>query len=265
MKPEAYAMLAARQQDYWWHRARRFMSVALLRRFGLGQRCRWLDLGCGPGGNLTMLDALRPDLVAGVDFSPIALDFARQSAPAAGLVRADITKGLPFSDATFDVVTIFNVLYHRWITSEDAVLVEIFRVLRPGGLLLLTEPALAVLEREMDSLTMGQRRYRLGEIAALCRNARLDVVFGSYFTSFGFPILLALKLAKRVFKPRREVVEDQAADMKALPPIADAALYQVASLESRLIAAGIRMPFGVTLVCLARRPVEVAFKLEASR
>jgi SAM-dependent methyltransferase len=253
MKHEAYGMLAARQQTYWWHRARRVMSLALLRRFGLKPGCRWLDIGCGPGTNLRMLDALHPSLTVGLDLSPVGLDFARQGAPAARLVRADLNKALPFADATFDLVTIFNVLYHRWMPSEDAVLSEVFRVLRPNGLLLLTEPALAVLEREMDTLTMGRRRYRLDEIATLCRVARLDVIFGSYFTSFGFPMLLAAKLANRVFKPNRRPVDDQAADMKALPPIANEALYQAACLEGRLIAAGLRMPFGVTLVCLARK------------
>lgn len=255
MKPEAYHMIAARDRDYWWNHARRFMASALLRRYGLAQGCRFLDLGCGPGGNLAMLDALRPSLVAGIDLSPIAIDFARQRAPDARLVRADINAGLPFTAAAFDAVTIFNVLYHSWMPSETAVLNEVFRVLRPGGLALITEPAFSVLEREMDEVAMGRRRYRLREIAALCRTARLDVVFGSYFTSFGFPILLALKLAKRVRRPKRVEGTAQAADMNALPPLVNAAMYQAARLEARLITAGVRMPFGVTLVCLARRPV----------
>jgi SAM-dependent methyltransferase len=253
MKHEAYGMLAARHQTYWWHRARRVMVSALLRRFGLKPGCRWLDIGCGPGTNLRMLDALHPALTVGLDLSPVGLDFARQDAPAARLVRADLNKALPFADAAFDLVTIFNVLYHRWMPSEQAVLSEVFRVLRPGGLLLLTEPALAMLEREMDELTMGRRRYRLDEIAALCRAAHLDVKFGSYFTSFGFPMLLAAKLANRVFKRNRRQVDDQAADMKALPSFANEALYQLACLEGRLIAAGLPMPVGVTLVCVAHK------------
>jgi SAM-dependent methyltransferase len=257
MKPEAYAMLAARQQTYWWHRARRFMCLALLRRFGLRPGCRWLDLGCGPGTNLTMLDTLRPSLTLGLDLSPIGLDFARQSAPAARLVRADLKKALPFADASFDLVTIFNVLYHRWMPGEDAVLSEVFRILKPGGLLLMTEPALSSLEREMDELTMGRRRYNLADIEALCRRTHLDLLLDSYFTSFGVPALLAIKLLSRLFRRKRSVVNNNAADMKPLSTLPNAALFRLARLEGRLVVAGVRMPFGVTLVCLARRPTEV--------
>jgi SAM-dependent methyltransferase len=254
MKPQAYAMLAARQQDHWWNRARCAMASALLRRFGLQQGCRWLDLGCGPGGNFAMLDVLRPALVTGVDLSAIALDFAQQHVPGAGLIRADITKGLPFASSAFDVVTIFNVLYHRWIPNETAVLGEVFRVLRPGGLVLITEPAFSVLKREMDEITMGRRRYRLDDIAALCTTVGLDTVFGSYFTSFGFPILMILKMANHLLKLRRNAATGEVAEMKMLPPAANEVLYQLACLESRLIVAGLRVPFGVTLLWLARRP-----------
>jgi ubiquinone/menaquinone biosynthesis C-methylase UbiE len=252
MKPEAYTMLAARQRTYWWHRARRSMGLALLRRSGIQEGCQLLDVGCGPGGNLDMLAAIHPGLVVGIDLSRTALQLARETVPDARLVHADISRGLPFAGATFDIVTIFNVLYHRWIPDERAVLREVFRVLRPGGLLLLTEPAFTVLEREMDELAMGRRRYRLREIVSLCEAAGLYVELQSYFTSFGFPILLATKLLGR----RRDNKSEEAAasDMKPLSSFTNQMMYRLASMESRLIVSGLTMPFGVTLVCLARRP-----------
>lgn len=163
MKPEAYTMLAARQRTYWWHRARRSLSLRLLRKFGIRKGCSWLDLGCGPGGNLAMLAAMSPSLTAGVDLSATALDFARQTAPSASLVRADISQGLPFAAAAFDLVTVYNVLYHRWVPHEEAVLSEISRVLRPGGLLLITEPAFA---------QSGTRNGRVGHGPATISPAR---------------------------------------------------------------------------------------------
>ena len=70
MKAHAYEMLAAREGSYWWHRARRVMVRNLLRKYGLADQPRWLYLGCGPGGNLALLDEFSPELVVGADISP---------------------------------------------------------------------------------------------------------------------------------------------------------------------------------------------------
>jgi SAM-dependent methyltransferase len=253
VQPETYQMLAARQTSYWWHRARRKMAVALLRRHGLGHGARWLDLGCGPGGNLRMLDALEPDLTVGIDLSPLAIEFARQAAPDAAILRADIARGLPIRDASIDLVTIFNVLCHSWVASEVAVLREVHRVLRPGGLLLTTEPAFAALFREMDIAAMAIRRYRRAEFTALCRGAGFEVNFCSYFTSFGFPILLALKGLRRLGAPFRRGRKRSAADMVPLRPHLNEALHVAAALEASVIGVGLPVPFGTTLVCIARR------------
>src|SRR5262249_32618986 len=136
-----YDLVAAREDAYWWHRARRAMAAGLLARFGLGPRSRTIDLGCGTGGHLAVSSAVPPTLPAGVDLSPLALDRARRRFPGAPFVRADVTRGLPFRDETVHAVTVFNVLYHTWIADEVPVLRDVARILRPGGLLLATEPA----------------------------------------------------------------------------------------------------------------------------
>src|SRR4029079_15548467 len=100
MRPEVFTHLGAKQNTYWWNRARRLMGAALLRRYGATRNGRWLDLGCGPGGNLIVADAFRSGLVVGVDFSPLALELAQSNLSHAKLVRADISCGLPFAHAT---------------------------------------------------------------------------------------------------------------------------------------------------------------------
>jgi SAM-dependent methyltransferase len=252
MRPEAYQRLAARQNRYWWHRARRAMSLALLRRHGIAPGCRLLDIGCGPGGNLGFLDAMRPELAVGLDLSPLALDLARRQAPAAVLVRADLARGLPFGDAAFDVAAIFNVLYHQWVANEIALLGEVRRVLRPSGLVIITEPAFAALARDMDAAAMGRRRYRLADCRRFCRAAGLEVVAASYFTSFGAALFFAARAATTALAPlRRTTAVDP--DLRPLRPAVNEALYRAALIEAGAVARGMRIPFGTTLVCVARR------------
>jgi SAM-dependent methyltransferase len=248
VKPETYRMLAHRQDRYWWHRARRSLSRALLAKYGLATNPRWLDLGCGPGGNLGMLDGFLPASVVGFDLSPLALELAREATPEAMLVGGDLNRPLPFHDGSFDLVTIYNVLYHQWIESETAALREVYRVLAPGGLLLLTEPAFPELARGMDVAAMARRRYSLDDFQVWMTQARLLPVFSTYFTSFGYPLLLA---AKRLSGQKEQ---RGGADMRPIPVIANMALLAAARIESTLIRCGARMPFGTTLLAIARRP-----------
>src|SRR5438552_1104822 len=133
MRPEAYQALVDREESYWWHRARRSMSEALLRRHGVRANARLVDLGCGIGGNMAAFDHLSPRATVGLDLSPIALGHARARHPRARLVRADLNARLPFADGSVDAVTIFNVLYHQWVRDEVATLTDVCRILRPGG------------------------------------------------------------------------------------------------------------------------------------
>lgn len=253
MLPETYRMVAEREDAYWWQVARRVISIRLLRCCGVPRGGRWLDLGCGPGGNLLLPDAFAAGLIVGLDVSPIALAIARLKKPHARLVSADLNNALPFGDASFDVVSVFNVLYHDWVKSEAAVIAEVSRVLRPGGVFLITEPAFAILAREMDIAAMGRRRYRIADIVELCERAGLRVVQTSYFTSFGFPLLLAAKLMRRLKPATQRRPAKLSADMKPINPIVNNLLLRLSILEARAIAARLPVPFGTTLLCLAHK------------
>jgi SAM-dependent methyltransferase len=251
MQPEAYQTLVDREETYWWHRARRLMAAALLRRHGLPPRARLVDLGCGIGGNMVALDVLSPRTTVGVDLSPIALGHARARHSQATLVRADLNQPLPFAAASVDAVTIFNVLYHQWVRDEVSTLTDVCRILRPGGVLLATEPAFKSLGRQMDQVVLGGRRYRIPQFSAMCRRAGLDVHYSSYFTSFGVPIILLMNLVSRLRQPS---ADHRQADLSPIPSVVNRVFYGVAALEAFAIGKGVPMPFGVTLACVARKP-----------
>ena len=116
----------------WWYAGMRAISLALLRP-QVAAGARILDAGCGTGRNLAEFAGwARP---AGVDLSEEALRFCRQRGVPAARGRL---QALPFPAGAFDAVTSFDVLYHRWIEDDAAAVAELVRVLRPGGLLLVT-------------------------------------------------------------------------------------------------------------------------------
>ena len=88
-----------------------------------------------------------------------ALRFSR--ARGASCARASVLQ-LPFTDGAFDLVTSFDVLYHRWVTDDRAAVAELARVLRPGGLLFVRVPALRLLWGAHDEAVLSRHRYRRG-------------------------------------------------------------------------------------------------------
>jgi len=97
---------------------------------------RLLDVGCGAG---FFLDAARTRGydVSGVDLSPVPAAHARDKL---GLdVRVDSLYGLKAPAAKFDAVTIFQTIEHD--PNPDALCAELYRIIRPGGVLMVTTPA----------------------------------------------------------------------------------------------------------------------------
>jgi 2-polyprenyl-6-hydroxyphenyl methylase/3-demethylubiquinone-9 3-methyltransferase len=96
-----------------------------------------LEIGCGDGffsGKLIELGLT----VTGVDLSPVGIARAKEHNPSGTFLLADLTQPLPFPDASFDAVWCSEVLEHLF--SPLYALQEMHRVLRPGGVALLTTP-----------------------------------------------------------------------------------------------------------------------------
>lgn len=159
MEPIEYEHTAAAEDTHWWFREMRAVWQALWPG-GKGADAaaiRVLDAGCGTGGNLRCLEG---GSAIGIDVSDLALRLAR-GRTGRPLVRGSLA-ALPFRDGSFDVVLCTDVLYHARVTDDRAALRELFRVLRPGGSLVVNVPAFEILRSAHDRAVHTARRYRRG-------------------------------------------------------------------------------------------------------
>jgi SAM-dependent methyltransferase len=237
---EMQAMLSS-DEEHWWYRGRRRLLRAELDRLPLPRDARLLDAGCGSGRTLDEL--ARYGRVSGIDLSEDAV--AAAHARGHDDVHVARVEELPFEDGTFDVVTCLDVIEH---TPDDrATLAELLRVTRPGGLLLVTVPAYQALWSQHDEANLHFRRYDSASLSAAARGAGWSVVSDTHFNG----LLLAPAAAVRLAQRRRR--GHPQSDLDLTPSALNGVLELPLRLESRLVAAGTRLPAGLSLLAVLRR------------
>ncbi|WP_067176503.1 class I SAM-dependent methyltransferase [Microtetraspora niveoalba] len=135
--PRGYEVLA--EIGFAGRRRSVFRRLAALSGAGPGHRI--LDVGCGTGYLTRLLAPLvGPDgRVTGVDPSRPMLDHARRRSPGNCSYQVGEGQALPFPDASFDIAVSSFAVHHMPGSGRPAAMAEMFRVLRPGGRLLIAE------------------------------------------------------------------------------------------------------------------------------
>lgn len=99
---------------------------------------RVLDAGCGVGYGARMLKQAGASEVLAVDISEATIEVASNDVPEGVVCEVADLRALSLPDDSFDLIVCFEVIEH--VEEQDRVLDELARVLRPGGLLLISSP-----------------------------------------------------------------------------------------------------------------------------
>ena len=119
-------------ENYWFRRHEAAYAFAAPLVTGLDV----VEVGCGEGYGTALL-AERAYRVTGIDYDALTITHAATTYPQACFVRANLA-ALPFPDSAVGAVVTLQVIEHVWNHAEFVS--ECWRVLRPGGLLLVTTP-----------------------------------------------------------------------------------------------------------------------------
>lgn len=233
------------EDHYWWFAAKRALVRLLLDAYAPLPAALGVDVGCGTGGTIQALSAPGGRWV-GTDQSGLALMFCRKR----GLPRLlqASAEALPFRSESADLVLCLDVLYHRGVADDGRVLAECFRILRPGGTVVITDSALDWLRGPHDEAVHTRRRYRLGEMVTLVGAARFQILRRSYANTLLLPPTAAYRIARR-WLPGRE----SSSDIVRLPRLVERMLAGIMALERWLIKR-FDLPFGSSVVLVGRKP-----------
>lgn len=230
---------------WWWTVGRRALVEKLWRRYGgnAGEEPLILDIGCGVGSTIKQLERFGRGY--GLDISDTALKYCRER----GIDSVCLAQAsdLPYRDDLFSLVTSIDVLEH--VEDDVSAIREMYRVVKPGGVIVFTVPAFQFLWSRRDEQSHHFRRYRLGEVKEKAAEAGLSILRATYIN---LPLLVPLFLLVKVGHLLRRNPSIKM-DYVLVPPVINRVLGWVVRAEARWLSR-LDLPVGTSICCVAVKP-----------
>lgn len=218
------------EEKHWWFVARRKIIFSVLDRYLPDKkRLTILDVGCGTGSTLKELEKL--GYAIGVDISEEAVKFCKLRG-CKNVHKVNQKEGLFFKDSTFGLITALDIIEH--IDDDCAALAEYYRIIRKGGILLVTVPAYDFLWGPHDEVNDHRRRYIAKELRNKVEKAGFTIKKMTYFDTFLFPFLVLARTGHRVSKMINSRYKSHS-DLKMRRPWINCLLKIIFSLEDPLL------------------------------
>ncbi|MBN2135079.1 MAG: class I SAM-dependent methyltransferase [Acidobacteria bacterium] len=246
MEQHSYQITFEHEQTYWWYTARKeilkHLIDPLIEMSGKRGNLKILNIGCGTG----ILSETFKDKgeIVSLDFSHDALIFCSQR-KLKNLISAD-AQFLPTIDSSFDFVFGFDIVEH--LEDDQKGLNEVFRVLKPGGYIVLTVPAYEFLWSSFDDVNWHKRRYTRKSLKKILLSSGFTIKKLSYYNFFLFPLAAARRFYEKIF--RKEQTEYYLPKVGKLTN----SLFKNIFASEKYLLTGINLPFGVSLITIAQKP-----------
>ena len=219
------------------------MFSRIIRSWNLPTDAPILDVGSSSGTNLRMLKEMGFQNYSGLDKSDESIRFCAEK----GLGRVD--KGdicdLTYDDSRFSLVLATDIIEH--VDDDTLALKELYRILSPGGHILLTVPAFMSLWGLQDEVSHHKRRYKKASLKSVLSTAGLRFETMYYFN---YLLFVPIWIARQIIKLLNIKVDSENEINNAL---INSLLTYIFRLDV-ITAPVIRPPFGVSILAIIKKP-----------
>ncbi|MFC5520591.1 class I SAM-dependent methyltransferase [Polaromonas jejuensis] len=236
------------ESSFWVRSRNRLFKKIVQNNLVTSHKTKFLEIGCGTGGFIQKIVENENLEITGSEIYLKGLLYAKKNLPAVEFVQFDVTKGV--IGEAFDLIVAFDVLEH--IENDVAAISNINKMLHEGGRVIVTVPQHMFLWSQLDEIVKHKRRYSRRELVTKLQENGFDI---SYCTSFLF-VLFPLMLISRMFdKGRSQSKSDDLALGKRVnfSKILNWIFDCFMRIDEALIGLGISLPFGGTLVVVAKK------------
>lgn len=231
--------LSGAQTEHFWFSGKRALIHNLLSFLPEKEYRSILDVGAGTGSDIEVIGKFGHIHVLDIDQEALQLI---NNACVVEKTFGSATV-MPYSKDSFDVIVAFDVLEH--IDDDSAVVKEMYRVLKPGGFIVVTVPAYQMLFSAHDKALGHVRRYNKKMLRALFADAEEKKMGYWFFTLF--PLVA---LGRFINKNKNPKVDSSF----SLPSWINNVLRFITKSEASCIKKGGMFPFGLTLYALYQKP-----------
>jgi len=218
MHQSEYEKMYQLEKSHWWFVARKKHIENTL---GELSNLVILDYGCGTGGTTEFLK--KYGKVYGVDINSEAIKFSKKRN-----INCQIIKNnkILFKKNTFDLVLLLDVFYHKkFKTKKD--LKEIKRVLKPSGILFITNPTISILSGHHDKIVETSKRKKISEITSELKQLNFKKISGGHIFMFTLPLVIFTRLVISNIYPKSDGLYE-------LPKILNTLLIKICELEIKI-------------------------------
>jgi ubiquinone/menaquinone biosynthesis C-methylase UbiE len=238
----------AEQSHFWFRGFRSFMQPEVARAVEGRRAPVLIDCGCGTGANVSWLQRYGTTYGFDLTWNGLALGHQRERTR---LARATIG-AIPFPDACADVATSFDVFQCLPDAVERDAIREMWRILKPGGHLVMNVAALHVLRGHHAAMSQEVRRYTPARLRQLVEGAGFQINRLTFVHATLFPLMLTVRIAQRLTSGGKEVPPGEFEI--TVPPAPINGLLSAALRLEALALKVVNMPIGSSLMVHAVKP-----------
>jgi SAM-dependent methyltransferase len=212
-----------------------------------------LEVGTSSGFLLAeIVEKFPGHIIVGSDYTRNTLEAVGRKLPNTPLIQFDLTQ-CPLQDNLADVIVLLNVLEH--IRDHKAAMAHLFRIVKPGGRIVVEVPAGSSLFDVYDRVLMHERRYDMPDLVALAEGAGFAVESRSHLGFLLYPAFVVAKQLNRWRYPVNSKYNEEAlvSQMIASTRKSSAAMSWVMRLE-QMLQSMLSLPFGIRCLVTCVKP-----------